>query len=72
MTTTVNKSVTSKMRDRAAVKARQTGEHTVVFEAKIGDNMVEQIATLSEWEKAPETTRVNFLAVIDSNGNYVD
>ena len=72
MTTTANKTISSDIRTKAARKAKITGENTVVYEAVIGKENRELLATATQWENAPETTRANFLAVVDENGNYVD
>lgn len=70
--TKVNKSVKNTIRNKAASKAKETGEHSVVYEAIIGKKKVQMITTVSQFEKCPNRNDVEFIAVIDENGNYVD
>jgi len=68
---TTNQDVSRGTREKAARRAKQTGEHSVVYEAKVGGNPTQLVTTLSIWEHVTSNT-VKFLAVIDSDGNYVD
>jgi len=70
--TKVNNSVKNTIRNKAAKKAKETGEHSVVYEAPVGKKMVQMITTVSMFEKCPSRPDVKFVAVIDENGNYVD
>ena len=72
MTATKNKTVSSETRNKAAQKATSTGEHTVVYETVIGKKSHQLLTTLSIWGKAEYNPEVTFIAVIDSNGNFVD
>lgn len=72
MTTATIKSVSSKTRTKAAEKASKFNENVAVFEATIGTSTMEIIVLVSEWESSEIPENVEFLAVIDSDGNYVD
>jgi sensor histidine kinase regulating citrate/malate metabolism len=70
--TKVNQSVKNTIRNKAAKKAKETGENVVVYEATVGKQKVQMITTVSMFEKCPNRNDVEFIAVIDENGNYVD
>lgn len=73
MTVTVNNNKIEQTILQLAQKlAAKTGDNVIIFEAEIGDEKKQFIATETELNGSPNKNELKTLAIIDKNGNYVD
>lgn len=72
MTTTKNKSVSPDAIHKAMTMAQNTGDNIVVYKAEIAKKKQEVCVPERVWKQAKETIGIEFLAIIDADGNYVD
>lgn len=67
-----NKSVSGNGISKASQLARNANENIVVYKAKATKVVTELFATVSQFESCQQKDGIEFLAVIDSNGDFVD
>jgi hypothetical protein len=72
MTTKTNVEVSSDALHRATKMAQQMKQNVVVFKSKLGKKDTEFCTAQKVWDDSEEKQDVEFLAIIDANGNYVD
>ena len=72
MTISSNTEISTDAIHRATRMAQQTGQNVVVYKAKVAKRITEICVVKKVWDKAQDKAGIQFLAIIDANGNYVD
>lgn len=72
MTTATNHSIDNKTRQLAANKSQETGEDTVICKATVSNKRQAILVASSVFAAAPENTDIEFIAIVNANGDYVD
>ena len=71
MTITMSEKIGSKKITQAAQMAAKNGEHTVIYKAN-GHTPPIMFTKLSTYNKSDHKDKIEVIAVIDQNGNFVD